>query len=93
MKIACLQFDATLGQFSHNVGRADAILEAHNPTDLDLLVLPELAFTGYNFPSLEAIRPHLEPTATGKTAQWAVETAQRLVSRSTVRRDLWAVWP
>ncbi|OJD21667.1 hypothetical protein ACJ73_06993, partial [Blastomyces percursus] len=45
---------------------------------LDVLVLPEMAFTGYNFPSLEAIRPHLEPTAAGPTAKWARSTARRL---------------
>ncbi|PGH01966.1 protein N-terminal amidase [Blastomyces parvus] len=45
---------------------------------LDVLVLPEMAFTGYNFPSLEAIRPYLEPTASGPTARWAQSTARRL---------------
>jgi protein N-terminal amidase len=84
MKIACLQFDATLGQISHNIRRADAILEAHNPSGLSLLVLPELAFTGYNFSSLEAIRTYLEPTAAGTSAQWASETAKRLSCYVTV---------
>ncbi|KAJ5647297.1 Carbon-nitrogen hydrolase [Penicillium lividum] len=44
----------------------------------DILVLPELAFTGYNFPSLEAIKPYLEPGCTGRSATWARETAKRL---------------
>lgn len=33
---------------------------------------------GYNFPSLEAIRPYLEPAGEGPTAKWAKETAKRL---------------
>ncbi|OAT13256.1 N-terminal amidase [Blastomyces gilchristii SLH14081] len=45
---------------------------------LDVLVLPEMAFTGYNFPSLEAIRPYLEPTTSGPTAEWARSAARRL---------------
>ncbi|KAJ5280202.1 Carbon-nitrogen hydrolase [Penicillium angulare] len=44
----------------------------------DILVLPELALTGYNFPSLEAIKPHLEPAGTGPSADWARQTAKRL---------------
>ncbi|KAK2787752.1 Carbon-nitrogen hydrolase [Onygenales sp. PD_10] len=45
---------------------------------LDVLVLPEMAFSGYNFPSLKAIKPYLEPTEAGPTAQWARATARRL---------------
>jgi protein N-terminal amidase len=33
---------------------------------------------GYNFPNLEAIQPHLEPTASGPSTQWALTTARRL---------------
>lgn len=45
---------------------------------IDLLVLPELAFTGYNHPSLAAIAPYLEPTADGPSTRWAIRTAGRL---------------
>lgn len=33
---------------------------------------------GYNFPSLEAIKPYLEPAGQGPSASWARETAKRL---------------
>ncbi|KAL3471408.1 carbon-nitrogen hydrolase [Aspergillus californicus] len=46
--------------------------------NLDLLVLSELALTGYNFPSLEAIKPYTEPSGCGPSAAWARQTAQRL---------------
>lgn len=46
--------------------------------NIDLLVLPELAFTGYNHPSLSAIAPYLEPTADGPSTRWAIRTAGRL---------------
>lgn len=45
---------------------------------IDLLVLPELAFTGYNHPSIAAIAPYLEPTADGPSTRWAIRTATRL---------------
>ena len=49
MRIACLQFSPKLGKTAENVARANAILEAASPQDIDLLVLPELAFTGDPF--------------------------------------------
>ncbi|KAK9368178.1 carbon-nitrogen hydrolase [Lipomyces kononenkoae] len=44
----------------------------------DILVLPELAFTGYGFPSRAAIAPYLEPTVRGITTKWAQRTARRI---------------
>ena len=49
MRIACLQFAPQVGRVSDNIARADAILSEADPDDLDgldLLVLPELAFSG-----------------------------------------------
>jgi protein N-terminal amidase len=46
MRIACLQFAPLVGDVENNISRADAILEKANPKDLDLLVLPEMAFSG-----------------------------------------------
>ncbi|KAL2794995.1 carbon-nitrogen hydrolase [Aspergillus keveii] len=45
---------------------------------LDMLVLSEMALTGYNFPSLDAVKPYVEPAGKGRTAAWARETARRL---------------
>lgn len=74
MKVAILQFNPLLGRTAHNIHHADQLLSS-SQVHIDLLVLPEMAFSGYNFPSLEAIRPFLEPTAQGPTAQWAIKTA------------------
>ena len=46
MRIACLQFNPELGRLSENIARANFLLEAESPQNIDLLVLPELAFTG-----------------------------------------------
>ncbi|KAF2474235.1 N-terminal asparagine amidohydrolase-like protein [Lindgomyces ingoldianus] len=76
MKIACLQFAPELGKVQENIKRAeDILLRTHIPANLDWLVLPELAFSGYDFHSLEEIAPFLEPTTSGITTQWAIQTA------------------
>ncbi|KAH7321651.1 carbon-nitrogen hydrolase [Rhexocercosporidium sp. MPI-PUGE-AT-0058] len=75
MRIGCLQFAPQVGDVDNNLNRADCVLSRSNPQDLDLLVLPEMAFTGYNFRSLQHISPYLEPTAAGITSLWARTTA------------------
>lgn len=49
-----------------------------SPDSVDLLVLPEMALTGYMFPTPEAVSPFLEPAGKGPTSQLAVELASRL---------------
>src|SRR5690349_19528964 len=91
MRIAILQYSPALpnpSTSSNNVSvaanfsRAESLLmrEERSGTldNIDLLVLPELAFTGYNHPSLSAIAPYLEPTADGPSTRWAIRTAKRL---------------
>lgn len=49
MRIGCLQFAPQVGDVSNNLSRADAVLAKANQReleDLDLLVLPEMAFSG-----------------------------------------------
>ena len=46
MRIACLQFNPELGRVLENITRANTLLQAASPQNVDILVLPELAFTG-----------------------------------------------
>lgn len=49
MRIGCLQFAPQVGDVSNNLSRADAVLakaDQRELEDLDLLVLPEMAFSG-----------------------------------------------
>lgn len=77
MRIACLQFAPQVADVENNLTKADAILNEadSDDLDLDLLVLPELAFTGYNFKSLGHISPYLEEASTGISSLWARNTA------------------
>lgn len=49
MRIGCLQFAPRVGDVSNNITRAEAVLSKADPDELqglDLLVLPEMAFSG-----------------------------------------------
>ncbi|KAF2258678.1 N-terminal asparagine amidohydrolase-like protein [Lojkania enalia] len=85
MKIACLQFAPELGKVQENIRRADEILQRTQiPARLDWLVLPEMAFSGYNFHSLEELSPFLEPTTSGISTQWAIQVALHYKCHVTV---------
>lgn len=85
MKVACLQFAPEVGRVPSNIARADALLQQTRiPGDLDWLVLPELAFSGYTFHSLEEIQPYLEPTTSGVSTQWAIQIARHYNCHVTV---------
>lgn len=85
VRIAVLQLNPRIGCVAANIEKANRILSLHGyhvnkqnakvqkppSRDLDILVLPELAFTGYNFKSPAEIKPYLEPTASGISTQWA----------------------
>lgn len=79
MRVACLQLAPTHGHVRENLARADALLEAKTQEleGLSLLVLPEMAFTGYQFRDADHIDPHLEE-GMGPTTQWCLRTAARL---------------
>ena len=51
MRVGCLQFAPQVGDVDNNLNRADAVLSKANVDELDLLVLPELAFTGKSLES------------------------------------------
>ncbi|KAM0435244.1 hypothetical protein ACHAPT_003334 [Fusarium lateritium] len=97
MRIGCLQFAPQVGDVDNNLNRADAVLSRANPEGLDLLVLPELAFSGYNFKSLQDITPFLEPSGSGITSLWARTIALKYNCIVTVgypeKADVSPKWP
>ncbi|KAK3308890.1 carbon-nitrogen hydrolase [Chaetomium strumarium] len=100
MRIACLQFAPRVGDIENNLDRADAVLHKANADELDgldLLVLPELAFTGYNFKSLKHISPFFEEADSGITSLWARTTALKYDCTVVVgypeQVDVSAKWP
>ena len=68
MRIACLQFAPQLGDVNNNLSRADEILSNAAQDELerlDLLVLPELAFTGKSRPGDIELCPSRDENISG----------------------------
>lgn len=80
MKVIHVQFAAIQGDIAGSISKVEGLLHDVQPEDVDFLLLPELAFAGYNFPSLNAIQPYLELSESGPSSAWARTTAQRLRS-------------
>ena len=59
MRIGCLQFAPQVGDTENNLNRADSVLSKANREDLDLLVLPELAFSGTLHWDMKSFASHL----------------------------------
>lgn len=71
LKIACVQINPKIGHVESNIKKVQQILgKLHG---VDLVMLPEFAITGYNFPDRKAIEPYLEFTASGRSTQLAKE--------------------
>jgi protein N-terminal amidase len=84
MRIGLLQFNPKLGAVDHNVNKITDLLRRRcKKKPLDLLVLPEMAITGYAFQSTEHIAPYLE-THHGRSFQLATELCQNGFSKMTV---------
>lgn len=71
LRIAGLQFNPFIGQVERNISKIRNIVASLN-RPIDLLVLPELAVSGYNFKSPSEIKPYLE-TQSGPSYQLAKE--------------------
>ncbi|EGW33226.1 uncharacterized protein SPAPADRAFT_60562 [Spathaspora passalidarum NRRL Y-27907] len=59
LTVALVQYNPIIGRTQQNITKVNQLLKSIT-TPIDLLVLPELAITGYNFSSPAAISPYLE---------------------------------
>jgi protein N-terminal amidase len=79
VNVACLQFDPVLMRVADNQRRADSLISRQlRPGSVNLLLLPEMAFTGYVFRSREEVFPYCESPLSGPTSAWCSATARRL---------------
>lgn len=72
MKIGFFQFAPQYGEVEHN---RRTLVQAVRESDADLLVIPELATSGYFFPATEEMRSMAEP-ASGPTTRALAEAAR-----------------
>ncbi len=74
MRVGYLQFDPVFGEVARNLDLVEARLEQ---AEADLLVLPELCATGYQFVSQEEVFRLAEPVPDGETTKRLVDLAAR----------------
>lgn len=60
LKVALVQVNPIIGQVQLNISKINGLISKNITTPIDLIVLPELGVTGYNFSSSNAIKPYLE---------------------------------
>lgn len=77
MRLAVVQTSPSLGAVDKNIARAKALLADLPESQLDLIVFPELAFTGYNFQSPSQITPFIETRLLSPSRAWAHEIAKQ----------------
>jgi len=78
MRIATVQFSPLIGRVADNLARAKELTASLQPDAVDLVCLPEMAFTGYMFPDSSSVSPHLELPQQGPTSLFCKELATRL---------------
>lgn len=75
--ICLVQYDPKLGDVDGNMQRVDHMLGGLTSELVDILLLPEMAFTGYMFSGREEIASVLEDKD-GPSISWARKTARKL---------------
>ncbi|CAE6465420.1 unnamed protein product [Rhizoctonia solani] len=78
LRVGLVQFDPKVENVEYNVQRVKDRIASLEPGTVDLLCLPEMAFTGYVFPTAESIVPFVEHPDKSPSRQACAEIAQRL---------------
>jgi N-carbamoylputrescine amidase len=78
LQVSCIQFEPTFGDVAGNVARSCALIRDAAASGSKLIVLPELANTGYVFETLEEARKFAEPAPGGASARAWSELAEEL---------------
>lgn len=76
LRVACVQLNARLGKVDSNVAKVKHLLSTVKK-EIDLILLPEFAVTGYNFPSRDDIEPYLSKAGAGPSASLARELSDK----------------
>lgn len=74
MRVGYFQYDP---QFGEVAGNLDAVAARLDQADLDLIVLPELFASGYQFVSPDEVQRLAEPVPDGPTTRRLIEIAKR----------------
>ena len=79
LKVCLLQFKPVYKKIKKSMKIADNLLSEYSEDDnIDVLLLPEMAFTGYKFDNRKDIEPYLEAAGVGLTFDWWAQKAKEL---------------
>ncbi|CAI5709874.1 unnamed protein product [Hyaloperonospora brassicae] len=79
MQIAIVQYDPQLGQVERNMQYVDQMVASLSEGDhIDIMMLPEMAFTGYKFHTKAEVAEVAEGNNDGMTYRWCQRHARRL---------------
>ena len=78
LQVSCIQFEPLIGDVVGNLARSSTLIRDAAASGSRLIVLPELANTGYVFESLEEAQGLAEPVPDGRSAQAWSALAQEL---------------
>ena len=81
MRLALIQTNPQLGAVQSNIDRANNLLSQLPQHQLDLIILPELAFSGYNFTSAKHILPYVETSSLSPSRDWAKRVAEEFKAK------------
>lgn len=76
LRVACVQLNARLGKVDANIAKVQQLMLTIKK-EVDLILLPEFAVTGYNFSSRSEIEPFLANVGTGPSATLAKDLSKR----------------
>lgn len=76
LRVACVQLNARLGKVDLNIAKVKHLLSKVKK-DIDLILLPEFAVTGYNFSGRDEIEPYLAKAGSGPSATLAQDLSKQ----------------
>jgi protein N-terminal amidase len=77
-KVILVQFCPTPRDIKANITKVEKLLSKYNEDDkIDVIVLPEMALTGYIFDNVDDIKPCLEEYNKGLTFDFCSSIAKR----------------
>ncbi len=78
LKVLCCQLKPKFKDIEHNIKRVEVSLARYTEKDeLDVILFPEMCFTGYCFTSKEDIKPYTEEATKGKTFEYCASLAKK----------------
>ena len=78
IKVACIQFEPVFGDVGANLATMEARIRAAHAQGASVMILPELADTGYVFHDVDELSLHAGPIPAGHSAQHLVALAKEL---------------